>query len=210
MTLIDAERAEALYAADGAGDREFGRLGRQHDGRHRLARRHAAAISARCATICWAASSATTSAPRRALRHRPPRPGRRTARCLILVTAGRRSARWRPISAPASSSAPTIIDATLIAAAQVTYLEGYLFDPPRAKEAFRAAAAIAHDGRAAGGALAVRPVLRRAPPRRVPRPGRGPCRHPVRQRGRDLLAVRDRRFRRRRCAGARPCARSRR
>src|SRR5437870_4811650 len=34
----------------------------------------------------------------------------------------------------------TLIDA----AAQVTYLEGYLFDPPRAQAAFRAAAAIAH------------------------------------------------------------------
>src|SRR5207244_182875 len=30
------------------------------------------------------------------------------------------------------------------AAAQVTYLEGYLFDPPHAQEAFRKAAAIAH------------------------------------------------------------------
>ena len=52
--------------------------------------------------------------------------------------------------------------------------------------------------RPAGGAEPVRPVLRRAPPRRLPRPGRGRSRHPVRQRGGDLLALRDRRFRRRR------------
>jgi sugar/nucleoside kinase (ribokinase family) len=32
----------------------------------------------------------------------------------------------------------------MIAAAQITYLEGYLFDPPKAQEAFRRAAAIAH------------------------------------------------------------------
>ena len=32
----------------------------------------------------------------------------------------------------------------MIAAAQITYLEGYLFDPPVAQEAFRKAAAIAH------------------------------------------------------------------
>src|SRR5207248_1207692 len=36
------------------------------------------------------------------------------------------------------------IDAALIGSAQITYLEGYLFDPPRAQQAFRAAAAVAH------------------------------------------------------------------
>jgi sugar/nucleoside kinase (ribokinase family) len=39
---------------------------------------------------------------------------------------------------------PADIDPDVIAAAQVTYLEGYLFDPPQAQEAFRKAAAIAH------------------------------------------------------------------
>ena len=37
------------------------------------------------------------------------------------------------------------IDPDTIAAAQITYLEGYLWDPPRAKEAFLKAAKIAHD-----------------------------------------------------------------
>ncbi|BBE73661.1 adenosine kinase [Oharaeibacter diazotrophicus] len=36
------------------------------------------------------------------------------------------------------------IDPAVVAAAEVTYLEGYLWDPPAAKEAFRKAAAIAH------------------------------------------------------------------
>lgn len=36
------------------------------------------------------------------------------------------------------------IDEAVVAAAEVTYLEGYLWDPPAAKEAFRKAAAIAH------------------------------------------------------------------
>ena len=40
----------------------------------------------------------------------------------------------------------------LVAAAQVTYLEGYLFDPPLAQQAFRKAAAIAH---AAGAQVAL-------------------------------------------------------
>ena len=59
--------------------------------------------------------------------------------------------------------------------------------------------------RSSGGAVAVRPVLRRAPSRRVPRSGRRACRHPVRQRDRDLLAVPDRGFRRRGGRGARSC-----
>jgi len=40
---------------------------------------------------------------------------------------------------------PDDISEDEIAAAQVTYLEGYLWDPPAAKEAFLKAAAIAHD-----------------------------------------------------------------
>jgi len=38
---------------------------------------------------------------------------------------------------------PDDIDADLVAASAITYLEGYLFDPPLAKEAFRKAATIA-------------------------------------------------------------------
>src|SRR5258708_22417073 len=39
---------------------------------------------------------------------------------------------------------PDEVDPELVAAAQVTYLEGYLFDPPHAKAAFRKAAQLAH------------------------------------------------------------------
>jgi len=39
---------------------------------------------------------------------------------------------------------PADIDEATVTAAAITYLEGYLWDPPKAKEAFRAAAAIAH------------------------------------------------------------------
>ena len=86
----DADRRRARPGAlreDGAGGRKLGRLGREHDGRARLARRHAAAISARCATTCWERCSATTS-PRPACgsTRRPPTAGPGTARCLILVT----------------------------------------------------------------------------------------------------------------------------
>jgi sugar/nucleoside kinase (ribokinase family) len=40
---------------------------------------------------------------------------------------------------------PEDIDAGIIADSQVVYLEGYLYDPPRAKEAFKKAAKLAHD-----------------------------------------------------------------
>jgi sugar/nucleoside kinase (ribokinase family) len=40
---------------------------------------------------------------------------------------------------------PDDIDEQIVASAGITYLEGYLFDPPHAKEAFRKAASIARD-----------------------------------------------------------------
>jgi sugar/nucleoside kinase (ribokinase family) len=40
---------------------------------------------------------------------------------------------------------PSDVDPDLVASAAITYLEGSLWDPPHAKEAFRKAAKIAHD-----------------------------------------------------------------
>src|SRR5579864_7753467 len=66
-----------------------------------------------------------------------------TARCLIMVTPdGQRS--MNTYLGACVELGPEDLDPALIAGARVTYLEGYLFDPPRAQEAFRAAAAIAH------------------------------------------------------------------
>src|SRR4030095_9579672 len=42
---------------------------------------------------------------------------------------------------------PADVDEDAVAGAAITYLEGYLWDPPRAKEAFRKAATIAHDAK---------------------------------------------------------------
>ena len=42
-------------------------------------------------------------------------------------------------------TAPSDVDPAQIASAAYTYLEGYLWDPPHAKEAFRKAAKIAHE-----------------------------------------------------------------
>ncbi len=40
---------------------------------------------------------------------------------------------------------PEDVDATVVAQSKVTYFEGYLWDPPRAKDAIRECARIAHE-----------------------------------------------------------------
>jgi len=69
--------------------------------------------------------------------------GPSTARCYVLVTPdGERT--MNTFLGAAQDLHPNDIDADSIAAAQITYLEGYLWDPPHAKEAFLKAATIAH------------------------------------------------------------------
>ncbi len=74
--------------------------------------------------------------------------GPSTARCYILVTPdGERT--MNTYLGAAQHLSPADVAADEIAAAAITYLEGYLWDPKDAKEAFRKAAKIAHDaGRA--------------------------------------------------------------
>jgi adenosine kinase len=73
----------------------------------------------------------------------PASDGPSTARCYIMVTPdGERT--MNTFLGAAQDLHPNDIDEAQIAAAAVTYLEGYLWDPPRAKEAFVKAAAIAH------------------------------------------------------------------
>jgi len=69
--------------------------------------------------------------------------GAATACSYILVTPdGERT--MNTYLGAAQSLAPDDIDPAAVAAARFTYLEGYLWDPPRAKEAFLKASAIAH------------------------------------------------------------------
>lgn len=66
-----------------------------------------------------------------------------TARCMILVTPdGERS--MSTYLGACVELGPQDIDEAVVAAAKVTYFEGYLWDPPRAKEAIVQAAEIAH------------------------------------------------------------------
>ena len=69
--------------------------------------------------------------------------GPATARCLIMVTPDGQRTMGTYLGACVELG-PDEIEEALIAAAQITYLEGYLFDPPQAQVAFRRAAAIAH------------------------------------------------------------------
>lgn len=69
--------------------------------------------------------------------------GPATGRCLILVTPDAQRTMSTFLGA-SSRLGPADVDRTLIARARILYLEGYLFDPPEAQEAFRAAAAVAH------------------------------------------------------------------
>lgn len=69
-----------------------------------------------------------------------------TARCLIIVTPDGQRTMNTYLGAGGEFALPDL-DETIIAASKVTYLEGYLFDPPAAQAAFAEAARMA---RAAG------------------------------------------------------------
>ena len=133
----------------------------------------------------------------------PRNEGPPTARCLIFVTPDAQRTMQTYLGACLELGPEDVDPADL--ARQVTYLEGYLWDPPRAKQAFLKAAEIAARRRPQGRPHALRPLLRRPPPRRFPRSGREPCRHPLRQRGGDLLALADRQLRRGAAGDARQC-----
>ena len=78
----------------------------------------------------------------------PASDGPATARCYVLVTPdGERT--MNTYLGAAQDLHPNDIDADAIAAANIVYLEGYLWDPPKAKEAFLKAAEIAHHARSA-------------------------------------------------------------
>ena len=74
----------------------------------------------------------------------PASAGPSTGRCYVLVTPdGERT--MNTYLGAAQDLHPDDIDAEAIAASAITYLEGYLWDPKHAKDAFLKAAKIAHD-----------------------------------------------------------------
>src|ERR1700682_781696 len=73
----------------------------------------------------------------------PASGGPSTARCYVLVTPdGERT--MNTFLGAAQDLHPKDIDADMVAASRIIYLEGYLWDPQNAKDAFLKAAKIAH------------------------------------------------------------------
>ena len=143
MALIDEARAQAIYAAMGpavessggsaantiVGVASFGArasfVGKVRD--DELGRVFAHDI--RAANV--------------AFETKPAASGPSTARCYIMVTPdGERT--MNTYLGAAQDLKPSDIDEAQVASAAVIYLEGYLWDPPHAKEAFVKAAEIAH------------------------------------------------------------------
>ncbi len=74
----------------------------------------------------------------------PASDGPSTGRCYVLVTPdGERT--MNTYLGAAQDLHPRDVDETMVAASAITYLEGYLWDPKHAKDAFLKAAKIAHD-----------------------------------------------------------------
>jgi sugar/nucleoside kinase (ribokinase family) len=74
----------------------------------------------------------------------PAADGPATGCCLILVTPDAQRTMNTYLGASVHFNADDV-DEEVVAAGSVLYLEGYLFDPPEAQEAFRVAARYAHD-----------------------------------------------------------------
>jgi sugar/nucleoside kinase (ribokinase family) len=143
MTLIDGARADALYAQM-APAREIsggsvansmagiaslggraGYIGKVRDDQLGAVFTH----DIRAAGVQFSTKVATS--------------GSATARCLVLVTEdGQRT--MNTFLGACVELGPEDVDEALIARSKVTYLEGYLWDPPRAKEALLRAAQLAH------------------------------------------------------------------
>lgn len=144
MALIDTDRAEALYAAMGpavevsggsaantmAGIASFGGraafIGRVRNDQLGAVYTH----DLRSAGVRFDTPPATEGMP--------------SGRCLIVVTPDAQRTLNTYLGASVELR-PNDVDRELIAAAEITYLEGYLWDATGAKDAFRYAARVAHE-----------------------------------------------------------------
>ena len=143
MALIDAAAAQTIYAAMPPGIESSG-------GSAANTCAVAAGLGARVAYLGKVADDQLGSVFRHDIVatgvHFPSSPlvgGAPTARCLILVTPDAQRTMNTFLGACVTFG-PDDVDAETVAASAVTYLEGYLFDPPQAQAAFRRAAGLAH------------------------------------------------------------------
>ncbi len=143
MTLISSEQAEAIYAALPPGRESSGGsaantcavaagLGAKVAFQGRVADDGLGAVFRRdigAAGVAFPTAAAEGGLP--------------TARCLIAVTPdGQRT--MNTFLGACVGFGPEDLDEQAVADSAVTYLEGYLFDPPSAQAAFRRAADVAH------------------------------------------------------------------
>jgi len=143
MRLVDTVQADLLYAAMPAGQESSG-------GSAANTCAVASALGARVAYIGKVADDQLGEVFRHDINavgvHFPTLPlvgGAPTARCLILVTPdGQRT--MNTFLGACVALEPADVHPHLVALAKVTYLEGYLFDPPAAQAAFYKAADAAH------------------------------------------------------------------
>ncbi|HVG81585.1 MAG TPA: adenosine kinase [Methylomirabilota bacterium] len=143
MTLIEAREAEALYAEMGPGiEMSGGSAANTMAGLASLGGRAGFIGKVKDdqlgAIFLHDIRAAGVSFDTPAAKSGPP-----TARCLIFVTPDAQRTMNTYLGASVELG-PEDVDEALVASAKVTYLEGYLWDRPRAKEAFRKAAEIAH------------------------------------------------------------------
>lgn len=144
MTLIDAHRAERLYSAISPVTESSG-------GSAANTIAVLACLGGRGAFIGKVAEDALGQVFRKdiavinvAFDTAGRKGGAATARCIILVTPDAERTMNTYLGACIDLSSDDV-PAERIAEAKVTYLEGYLWDPPQAKQAFLKAARVAHE-----------------------------------------------------------------
>ena len=144
MRIIDSEEAETLYADMGSGvEASGGSAGNTIAGVSSLGSRGAFigkvhqdqlgetfAHDIRALGVHFETTMATSGPP--------------TARCLILVTPDAQRTMNTYLGACVTLTERDV-DEEVVRASAITYLEGYLWDPPEAKAAFRKAMSLAHD-----------------------------------------------------------------
>jgi sugar/nucleoside kinase (ribokinase family) len=144
MTLIETDRAEQLYAAMGPGIELSG-------GSAANTIAGVASFGGRAAYMGRVFDDQLGSVFAHDLRaqgvvfnNKPATEGPSTGRCLIVVTPDAHRTMNTYLGASAFFG-PSDVDADLIRAGQVTFLEGYLFDRPESMEAYWVASKYAHD-----------------------------------------------------------------
>jgi sugar/nucleoside kinase (ribokinase family) len=143
MALIDEARAQAIYEAMGPATESSG-------GSAANTIVGVASLGGRAAFVgkvkddeLGRAFAHDIRAARVAFDTKPAADGPSTARCYIMVTPdGERT--MNTFLGAAQDLKASDIEEKAVADAAIVYLEGYLWDPPQAKEAFVKAAAIAH------------------------------------------------------------------